>query len=84
MASEAVSILEDFSTQSLHQFKVPAGSTFDDPVTPEGKVWRGAVESLSRVDGWLVAWWGRREQCVEEVELILGILPAFSYNNLFL
>lgn len=80
MASEAIPILESFSTQSLHQFKVPAGNTFDDPVTPEGKVWRGALTSLSKVDGWSVAWWGRREESIEEVELILGIFPT-SFNN---
>lgn len=79
MASEAIPILEGFSTQSFHQFKVPAGNTFDDPATPEGKVWRGAVKSLSKVDGWSAAWWGRREEGVEEVELILGYSP-----NLFL
>ena len=84
MASEAIPILEGFSTQSLHQFKVPAGNTFDDPATPEGKVWRAALKSLSGVDGWSAAWWGRREECVEEVELILGILPTFSFNNPFL
>lgn len=80
MASEEIPILEGFSTQSFHQFKVPAGNTFDDPVTPEGKVWRGAVKSLSQVDGWSAAWWGRREECVEEVVLILGIPPTFSFN----
>lgn len=52
MASEAIPTLDGFSTQSLHQFKVPAGHIFDDPVTPEGQVWRAALTSLSRVDGW--------------------------------
>lgn len=84
MGSEAIPILEGFSIQSLHQFKVPAVNTFDDPVTPEGKVWRAALKSLSKVDGWSAAWWGRREECAEEVELILRILPTFSFNNLFL
>lgn len=78
MASETIPILEGFSTQSFHQFKVPSGNTFDDPVTPEGRVWRGAVKSLSEVDGWLAAWWGRREECIEEVGLILGTPPTFS------
>lgn len=82
MASEAISIIEGFSTQSFHQFKVSAGNTFDDPATPEGMVWRGAVKSLSKVDGWSAAWWGRREECLEEVELILGIASAFSFKNL--
>lgn len=81
MASEAIPILESFSTQSLHQFKVAAGNTFDDPVTPEGKLWRGALTSISKVDGWSVAWWGRREECIEDVELILGILPNFLNNS---
>lgn len=81
MASEAIPILEGFSTQSFHQFKVPTGNTFDDPVTPEGKLWRGAVKSLSEVDGWLAAWWGRREECIEEVGLIIGIPPTFSFDN---
>lgn len=81
MASEAIPILEGFSTQSFHQFKVPSGNTFDDPVTPEGKVWRGAVKSLSKVDGWSAAWWGRREECLEEVGLILGIPSTFSFDN---
>lgn len=80
MASEAIPIFEGFSTQSFHQFKVPSGNTFDDPVTPEGKVWRGAVKSLSKVDGWKAAWWGRREECVEEVGLILGIPSTFSFK----
>lgn len=81
MASEAIPIHEGFSTQSLHQFNVPAGNTFDDPVTPEGKVWRVALKSLSKVDGWSAAWWARREECAEEVELILGIRPTFSISN---
>lgn len=79
--SEAIPILEGFSTQSFHQFKVPIGNTFDDPITPEGKVWRGAVKSLSEVDGWSAAWWGRREECIEEVGLILGIFSSFSFDN---
>lgn len=78
MASEAIPVIEGFSTQSFHQFKVPSRNTFDDPATPEGRVWSGAVKSFSEVDGWLAAWWGRREECIEEVVLILGIPPKPS------
>ncbi len=52
MASEAIPSLDRYSTQSLHQFKAPAVHIFDDPVTPEGQVWRAALASLSKVDGW--------------------------------
>lgn len=63
---------------------MPVSNTFDNPVTAEGRAWRAALKSISKVDGWSAVWWGRREECLEEVELILGILPALSFKNQFL
>jgi hypothetical protein len=48
-----------------------SNSTFDQPVTPDGRQWKTAVSYLATYPGWFKMAWGRHLEAQEKVTLFI-------------
>ena len=59
-------------THSVHRITVPLQSTIDEPSTPSGAEWYTILRELAEAPGWSDAWWGRRTENLQEIDLLIG------------
>lgn len=46
--------------------------SFNDPATPDGKVWNSALKQITRSQGWSQLHWGNQLASEEVVDLIIS------------
>ena len=55
---------------TIHNLRMQAESTFDQPSTEAGKLFKRAISYASDGRDWLVIVWGRQVECRENVLLM--------------
>ena len=46
--------------------------SFNDPVTPDGKLWNSALKYVTQTQGWYELHWGMRVNSEEVVDLLIS------------